>query len=117
MFRAEKLLEEGSSLKREVDMLILDCLFGLPLEGRTLTVRRGYDPQMGGRWIKIPPHDGEGIKAIKEAVMQKWGLIPEKDFKVYSKEEEKDKILYLEFAGELKTITLELNVFEYGHGI
>lgn len=115
--KAEKLLKEERNLKREAEILISNCLFGLPLAASTLTVRREYDPQMGGRWVEVPPHDGEGIKAIKKAVTEKWGLVPEKDFKVYSKEEEGDKILYLEFIGAEKTITLEANVFEYGYGI
>ena len=114
--RTKELIKEGSGIKREIETLISDCLFGLPIAAKTLTVRREYDPDNGGKWIDIKPCDGEGIKAIKKAMEEKWGIVPEKDFKVYSKEEEGDKILYIEFIEDLQTVTLEANIFEMAGG-
>lgn len=97
--------------KEEIGKIITEELIGRLFEARTLTVRKEYNPYLG-EWYKVPPRDGEGIRAIKDAITKRYNIATPDDFNVYSKEEEKDHILYVEFYLPAETIIYSADVFE-----
>lgn len=90
-------------LRNQLSSLVLNSLSGLPLIPTIFTMRNE-----DGSF-----QEGPGIQRIKTVIAQKYKARPGSDFKVYTKAEDDDRLLYLEFLDEDgDTITLTMNVFQ-----
>jgi hypothetical protein len=84
-------------IKEMLDDILTYSLFGLPLDSKTITVRKemylnGLDEV---ELVDVEPRPGMGIKRIV-SVLEKIKLKNHIDFEVYSKEEEHDRKLYVD---------------------
>ena len=95
----------------ELIKIVTNELTGMPRQVSTLTIRRKYNPY-SGEWEKVSPILGPGTKAIINAIYDKWHMCSETDYKIFSLEDEDDKILHIVFESLIETTDIMFYVFD-----